>query len=120
MSVQYDPTRARFVVRWREAGKQRVRRFASEPDAIAFDVEVNPRGRSAERATNPGGRIAAEERAANLSPRRSAGQARDGVYANGNERWRTLALRLSTVGRHPLSGSRVAFSSGAVAVTQSG
>jgi hypothetical protein len=91
MSVQYDRTRAKFVVRWREGGKQRVRRFALEPDALAFDAEVNPRGRSAERAANPGGRIAAAEQAANLTSRRTAGQARDGIYAYGTNagvRWR--------------------------------
>jgi len=42
MSVQYDPTRAKFVVRWREDGKQRGRRFSSESEARAFDAHVNP------------------------------------------------------------------------------
>ena len=30
MSIQYDSARARFMVRWREDGKQRVRRFVDE------------------------------------------------------------------------------------------
>jgi hypothetical protein len=46
MSVQYDPSRKRFVVRWREDDKQRCRRFASQTDAEVFDAEVNPNGRA--------------------------------------------------------------------------
>ena len=37
MSVHYDPNRKRFVVRWREAGRQRSKRFRVEEDAMAFD-----------------------------------------------------------------------------------
>jgi hypothetical protein len=41
MSVQFDPVRQLFVVRWFERGSQRTRRFVDEADAIAFE-----RGRS--------------------------------------------------------------------------
>lgn len=37
MSVQYEQARERFVVRWREGGRQRNRRFPTEGEAIAFD-----------------------------------------------------------------------------------
>ena len=40
MSVHYDRTRERWVVRWREAGRQRARRFASEDEARALDARV--------------------------------------------------------------------------------
>ena len=50
MSVQYDPARGRFMVRWREDGTQRVRRFVDEAEAEAFDAHVNPAGRAAQRA----------------------------------------------------------------------
>ena len=39
MSVHYDPDRARFVVRWRESGRQRSKRFRSEEEAVAFDAK---------------------------------------------------------------------------------
>jgi integrase len=42
MSVHYDRTRERWVVRWREAGRQRARRFASEAEARSFDARVSP------------------------------------------------------------------------------
>jgi len=42
MSVHLDRTRERWVVRWREAGQQRTRRFASETEAQAFDARVSP------------------------------------------------------------------------------
>jgi hypothetical protein len=35
--LDFDPSKSRWRVRWRENGKQRSRRFASEADAIAFD-----------------------------------------------------------------------------------
>jgi hypothetical protein len=41
MSVQFDPVRQLFVVRWFDRGCQRTRRFVDEADAIAFE-----RGRS--------------------------------------------------------------------------
>ena len=40
MSVRFDLARERWVVRWREAGRQRERRFASEREAVAFDTQV--------------------------------------------------------------------------------
>jgi hypothetical protein len=39
MSVQFDSSRNRWVVRWYEAGRQRSRRFAVEAPARAFDSE---------------------------------------------------------------------------------
>jgi hypothetical protein len=39
MSVQYDRTRHRRVVRWYKADRQRSRRFAEEPAARRFDAE---------------------------------------------------------------------------------
>ena len=39
MSVQFDSSRNRWVVRWYEAGRQRSRRIALEAPARAFDVE---------------------------------------------------------------------------------
>ena len=52
MSVQYDPARAKFVVRWREDGKQRGRRFSSESEARAFDARVNPTALGEQRGAN--------------------------------------------------------------------
>jgi hypothetical protein len=37
VSVDFDPSKQRWRVRWREDGKQRSRRFATEVEAIAFD-----------------------------------------------------------------------------------
>lgn len=42
MSVHFDRVRERWIVRWREAGRQRARRFASESQARAFDARVAP------------------------------------------------------------------------------
>lgn len=42
MSVHCDQARERWVVRWREAGRQRARRFASEDAARTFDASVSP------------------------------------------------------------------------------
>jgi integrase len=63
MSVHYDPDRNRFVVRWREDGRQRSRRFATEADALAFD--------EARRAP----------RSANAPPERASPAAGDAIYA---------------------------------------
>ena len=88
MSVQYDPTRAKFVVRWREDGKQRGRRFSSESEARAFDARVNPTALGGQRGTN--GRAAALKRVARLDAER---EGRDGVYpyaTNRGVRWRIV------------------------------
>src|ERR687898_1231133 len=46
MSVQYDHSRRRYVVRWFEGGKRRVRRFVDEAEARSFAATVSPtRGR---------------------------------------------------------------------------
>jgi hypothetical protein len=39
MSVQFDSSRSRWVVRWSDGGRQRCRRFADEQAARAFDAE---------------------------------------------------------------------------------
>jgi integrase len=39
MSVQFDSSRSRWVVRWYDAGRQRSRRFADEQAARAFDAD---------------------------------------------------------------------------------
>jgi hypothetical protein len=38
MSVHYETDRRRFVVRWREDGRQRSKRFRTEPEAVEFDA----------------------------------------------------------------------------------
>ena len=40
MSIDFEPERQRYRVRWREAGRQRSRRFASRADAEAFAVSL--------------------------------------------------------------------------------
>lgn len=40
MSVHHEPKRNRWVVRWRDAGRQRSRSFATEDEAIDFDREM--------------------------------------------------------------------------------
>ena len=40
MSIHFDASRDRFVVRWKQDGRRRVRRFRSEADAIAFDASL--------------------------------------------------------------------------------
>jgi hypothetical protein len=41
MSVQFDSSRNRWVVRWYEPGRQPSRRFAFEATARAFDAECH-------------------------------------------------------------------------------
>lgn len=43
MSAHYDRSRDRWIVRWRENGRQRARRFVTEAEAVDFDHAVNPR-----------------------------------------------------------------------------
>jgi integrase len=40
VSIHFDASRDRFVVRWKQDGRRRVRRFRSEADAIAFDASL--------------------------------------------------------------------------------
>ena len=40
MSIHFDASRDRFVVRWKQNGRRRVRRFRSEAEAIAFDTSL--------------------------------------------------------------------------------
>ena len=40
MSIDFEPERQRYRVRWREAGRQRSRRFASRADAETFAASL--------------------------------------------------------------------------------
>jgi hypothetical protein len=40
MSVHFDRVRGRWIVRWRDNGRQRARRFADEAEALAFDARM--------------------------------------------------------------------------------
>ncbi len=51
MSVQFDSSRNRWVVRWYEAGRQRSRRYAHETAARAFDAECRETKAAAREAT---------------------------------------------------------------------
>src|SRR4051794_38197679 len=42
MSIDYEPARRRYRVRWREAGSQRSRRFLNRSDAEAFAASLQP------------------------------------------------------------------------------
>jgi hypothetical protein len=44
VSVDFDPSKQRWRVRWREDGKQRSKRFATEDEAIAFDEALHASG----------------------------------------------------------------------------
>jgi hypothetical protein len=113
VSVQYDPARARFMVRWREDGRQRMRRFVDEAEAEAFDAGVNPAGRAAQRAR--ASRTSIEARVDKIDARRETKTRHEGVYpyATSNEvRWR-VAYRQSD---GSLS-SRRGFTSRGAAVT---
>ena len=115
MSVQYDPARARFVVRWREDGKQRGRRFATEAEAKAFDARVNPAGRAAQRMKLSRASVVA--RVTRIDAERDAQVRRDGVYpyaTNAGVRWRfvyrqsdgTLSTRRGFTSRTAASTAR--------------
>jgi hypothetical protein len=43
MGVQYDKTRRKYVVRWREDGRQRNRRFATQEAAETFNATLDRR-----------------------------------------------------------------------------
>jgi hypothetical protein len=40
MSVHFEPTRGKYVVRWREERRNRLRRFGSEAAAETFDARL--------------------------------------------------------------------------------
>jgi hypothetical protein len=42
MSVHHDVARARWIVRWREDGRQKAKRFTDEDAARQFDAIVAP------------------------------------------------------------------------------
>jgi hypothetical protein len=75
MSVHYERDRAKYIVRWREDGKQRARRFTTEADAEAFDAVVNP---STHGASQRGRRAAALDQVARLEAERAERASRDG------------------------------------------
>lgn len=96
MSVHYEADRRRFVVRWREDGRQRSKRFRTEQEAVDFDVTI-------------GGPMAAS---AEAPASRAAG---DGVYAYAT----TQGLRYRFVFRQSDGSlsSRRGFASRSAAVT---
>ncbi len=65
MSVHFDRVRGRWIVRWRDNGRQRARRFADEASALGFEASLRPppavaeRGRRAARGARrrPGRRL---------------------------------------------------------------
>lgn len=89
MSVHYEKHRDRYVVRWREDGKNRSRRFADEAEAEAFDAAINPAGRAARRQRASRGSI--DARVEKIDRRRETKTVRGGVYpyaTNDGVRWR--------------------------------
>src|SRR5918995_2457190 len=42
MSVHFDRVRGRWILRWRDNGRQRARRFADEASALAFEASLRP------------------------------------------------------------------------------
>jgi len=42
MSVQFDRVPGRWIVRWRDNGRQRARRFADETAALDFEAGLRP------------------------------------------------------------------------------
>lgn len=79
MSVHYDRQRGKYMVRWREDGRNRVRRFDTIEAAEAFDVEVK----------RSHGWTAASARGEQASPPRQ--QRGDGIYpyrTRRGSRWR--------------------------------
>lgn len=40
MSIDFDPSRQRWRVRWREDGRQRSRRFGLREEAVAFEQQL--------------------------------------------------------------------------------
>ncbi|MDA0161252.1 site-specific integrase [Solirubrobacter ginsenosidimutans] len=42
MSIDYEPSRDRYRVRWRKNGKQRSRRFATRDEAEGFEASLSP------------------------------------------------------------------------------
>ena len=87
MSVQYDKRRDKYVVRWREGGRQRIRRFSTEAEARVFDDEIKRRWRAASAESASAGRLARTEEALAATKRQG------GVYAYGTSsgvRWRIV------------------------------
>jgi integrase len=86
VSVHYEQHRDKYVVRWREDGRQRARRFSSEAEADEFDALVNPDGRGAQRRRRSRASVVARVSRIDAEQDR-----RDGVYpypTKGGVRWR--------------------------------
>jgi hypothetical protein len=83
MSVHFDRVRGHWIVRWRDNGRQRARRFDDEGDARAFDAAVRrPEHASAE---------SLQARIETLEAQLRAERGHESVYAYktaGGPRWR--------------------------------
>jgi len=91
VSVQFDSSRQRYMVRWHEGGRQRTKRFMTREEAVAFDAAIKASKASAgEGATAPtvDGLAARLEQ---LEAQLAAGERHEGVYAYDTRqgpRWR--------------------------------
>jgi integrase len=99
MSVQFDPSRTRWVVRWYDGGRQRSRRFRDEQAARRFDAE---RARAAAAARDAAtGRVAEDvarlrERVEQVERQLPVDAQTTGVYSYGTRagvRWRIAVRR---------------------------
>src|SRR5215211_7568207 len=92
MSVQFDSSRSRWVVRWYEAGRQRSRRFADEPAARGFDADRRAAKTTARREAAMAGELAALRARVETLEQQLPGEARaTGVFAYATRqgvRWR--------------------------------
>ena len=90
MSVQYDASRGDFIVRWRQDGRHRKKRFKTERDAVAFEQSLSaaPGDPTREFALS-----AMEARLAELEARLAAVQRHDGPSKGGVYAYMTKAGR---------------------------
>ena len=87
MSVHYDASRGQYAVRWREQGRNRIRRFGSETEALTFERAL--RSPATAEVGNLEARLAALE-ARLAAAHRDLQEEAEGVYAYGTkqgERW---------------------------------
>jgi hypothetical protein len=79
MSVHHDAGRQRWVVRWREDGRQRTRRFRTPEEADSFDEAIR------------GGKDESAASSQSATAPRTTPEGRDGVYpytTRNGVRWR--------------------------------